>query len=201
MPRPSKPNPQFIAGNTALDFANTVADRLGAARERLLTCEDLERWARTAGVLGQDEKLDLDEPELGEIRQTRETIYAVMQALATGAQPDEALLAPFNARLASTVSRRVLAGKDGAIGWQWAFGGGAAERVTAPILAAASEILASGAWRRVRQCHDTHCGWLFLDQSKAGRRRWCSMADCGNRAKAARHFRRTRVDPAKAQTY
>jgi predicted RNA-binding Zn ribbon-like protein len=44
---------------------------------------------------------------------------------------------------------------------------------------------------RVRQCADEQgCGWLFLDQSRLNNRRWCSMGDCGNRAKARRHYRR-----------
>jgi predicted RNA-binding Zn ribbon-like protein len=40
---------------------------------------------------------------------------------------------------------------------------------------------------RLRRCEGEDCGWLFLDSSKAGRRRWCDMTVCGNRAKARRH--------------
>jgi predicted RNA-binding Zn ribbon-like protein len=40
----------------------------------------------------------------------------------------------------------------------------------------------------IEQCEGDVCGWLFLDRSPAGRRRWCSMRDCGNRAKARRHY-------------
>ena len=43
---------------------------------------------------------------------------------------------------------------------------------------------------RVRQCANPACGWLFLDNSKSGNRRWCSMSACGNRAKAHRHYLR-----------
>ena len=43
---------------------------------------------------------------------------------------------------------------------------------------------------RVRQCANPDCGWLFLDNSKSGNRRWCSMSACGNRAKAHRHYLR-----------
>jgi predicted RNA-binding Zn ribbon-like protein len=35
---------------------------------------------------------------------------------------------------------------------------------------------------------DGHCGWMFLDLSRQRTRRWCSMEDCGNRAKARRHY-------------
>jgi predicted RNA-binding Zn ribbon-like protein len=166
---------------------------LGHARERLTNSEAVRQWARTAGILDEDEPFWLDEAGLEGVRGAREAIYAVMQPLATGASPDEALLARLNARLTAIASHRVLASEDGAIGWRWSFGPGAGERLTAPLLAAAADLLASGAWRRIRQCNDKHCGWLFLDQSKAGRRRWCSMADCGNRAKAARHHRRLKA--------
>lgn len=45
---------------------------------------------------------------------------------------------------------------------------------------------------RIKMCPGTDCGWLFIDESRNGRRRWCSMETCGNRAKAARHYRRHR---------
>jgi len=46
---------------------------------------------------------------------------------------------------------------------------------------------------RVRRCADPDCVLLFHDVSKSGRRRWCDMATCGNRSKAAAHYRRTRA--------
>jgi predicted RNA-binding Zn ribbon-like protein len=73
----------------------------------------------------------------------------------------------------------------------------------APIFAAAwvaSELLISPAARQVRACPGSGCGWLFLDRT--GRRRWCTMSTCGNRAKArrftARHRSTTTADSTKA---
>ena len=45
---------------------------------------------------------------------------------------------------------------------------------------------------RIRICDNDRCGWLFYDSSRTGRRRWCSMATCGNQAKAARHRARAK---------
>ena len=45
---------------------------------------------------------------------------------------------------------------------------------------------------RVKECDNETCRWLFVDMSKNRSRRWCDMKDCGNRAKARRHYRRTR---------
>jgi predicted RNA-binding Zn ribbon-like protein len=42
--------------------------------------------------------------------------------------------------------------------------------------------------RRIRECVHENCILTFFDTSQNGRRRWCSMALCGNRAKAARHY-------------
>ena len=59
-------------------------------------------------------------------------------------------------------------------------------------LAAAAHLVADADPSRVRRCAASDCGAWFLDTSKGGRRKWCSMAACGNRAKAARHRRKGR---------
>jgi predicted RNA-binding Zn ribbon-like protein len=48
----------------------------------------------------------------------------------------------------------------------------------------------------VRRCSNPACPLLFLDTSKSGRRRWCSMQTCGNRSKVAAHYQRSRALPA-----
>ena len=58
----------------------------------------------------------------------------------------------------------------------------------APILWSAADLLARADRLRVRRCANDKCLWLFIDRSKAGTRRWCDMAACGNRAKAQRHY-------------
>lgn len=68
------------------------------------------------------------------------------------------------------------------------------DQVLWPMLRAATELATSPALERVRSCPGEDCGWLFLDTSKAGRRRWCSMAICGNRLKTKRHRARARLD-------
>jgi predicted RNA-binding Zn ribbon-like protein len=56
---------------------------------------------------------------------------------------------------------------------------------------------------RLRICDNDTCRWVFFDSSPAGRRRWCDMATCGNRAKAARHRARAKaaeLDIAEVET-
>jgi predicted RNA-binding Zn ribbon-like protein len=62
-----------------------------------------------------------------------------------------------------------------------------------PVAAAAAKLLASGNRERLRRCAAADCGLWFYDTSRGGKRRWCSMARCGNRAKVAAHYRRARA--------
>jgi len=56
-----------------------------------------------------------------------------------------------------------------------------------PVALAAAALVASVPANRLRRCASRRCGAWFVDTSKGGRRRWCSMARCGNREKAATH--------------
>ena len=55
-----------------------------------------------------------------------------------------------------------------------------------------ADLLTSGDLARVQSCGDPECGWLFVDASRAGSRRWCAMDGCGNRNKARRHYARVK---------
>jgi predicted RNA-binding Zn ribbon-like protein len=59
-----------------------------------------------------------------------------------------------------------------------------------PVARSAGDLLLSGDFARIGECPS--CGWLFLDISRNGTRRWCSMATCGSRDKMARYHRRAR---------
>jgi predicted RNA-binding Zn ribbon-like protein len=61
-----------------------------------------------------------------------------------------------------------------------------------PIVESAADALILGELPRVRRCADARCARVFYDSTKNGRRRWCDMATCGNRAKAARHRQKLR---------
>ena len=67
----------------------------------------------------------------------------------------------------------------------------------AALLWSAAELLTGPRRDRVRQCDNPDCRYLFLDASKAGSRRCCVMASCGNRAKAHRHYRKQRAAVAR----
>ena len=101
-------------------------------------------------------------------------------------------LAALNEALAAAPARTALRRERGAYGWEVDVKSGTALALLAPVLWSAGDLLAGPRLDRVRRCANPECGWLFLDDSRAGKRRWCSMQSCGNRAKARRHYHRSR---------
>jgi len=66
------------------------------------------------------------------------------------------------------------------------------QQARATVAGSLAHYLADHDPHRLGVCADDTCGWLFIDESPAGRRRWCDMRTCGNRAKVARHRARAR---------
>jgi predicted RNA-binding Zn ribbon-like protein len=184
---------QFIAGCLALDFVNTVGNRLGSARDYLSSPRDACRWVQLAGIRSLPRVSRFTRSDLAEIRKRRQNLHALFAPCALRALPLKARpLARLNRDLASFNGKRALRRVGGR--FQWILKGRAAERLAYLIVADAAELLNSGRFRLIRRCQDRRCGWLFLDRSKQKNRRWCSMRDCGNRAKARRHYAHRRSD-------
>jgi predicted RNA-binding Zn ribbon-like protein len=183
-----------------LDFVNTLAWRNRAVpEERLANPRALLDWCIGAGILNVRSAAALwnawHEPDgialefhrlaIG----VREAIYAVFRARIHADAVAEDGLRVLNETLAALPPRRVLVPDGPGFGWRADAARPKPADVLAPILWSAADLLTSPRLDRVRQCEDQRgCGWLFLDESRAGTRRWCSMGSCGNRAKARRHY-------------
>jgi predicted RNA-binding Zn ribbon-like protein len=168
-----------VAGSLCLDFVNTVDPRHATPREeRLPDYAAVLDWARQAGIEASPLEAAAASRAHEEAIALRETLYAIFGAVARGeASPEEALR-----HLNDEIARR----PRRISGFAWV-----ADDVLAPIVWSAAELLTGGPLERVRECPgDDTCGWLFLDTSRNGSRRWCDMRTCGNRAKAKRHYRR-----------
>ena len=198
---------EMSGGALCLDFANSWGDRGRPETDKLRGYADLLAFARQAGLPdgGEDTRLaDLAARErraaaaaLDLARGLREVLYRIFSAVADARDPAAADLERLNAALPAALSRLRLERRDGGeLAWGWADPPAAAGPTRAlaaplgPILRSAAELLASGERREVRECAAGDCTWLFLDRSRNRSRRWCSMATCGNRAKAQRHYRR-----------
>jgi predicted RNA-binding Zn ribbon-like protein len=186
---------QFIAGHLALDFVNTVGFRADSDRraDHLLRAEDVYRWAEQSG-LAEVETIG-DGPRLGaaalrRIREVREQLFAVFHAIASGETIPAEPLARIGTALHDCRAKQRLSVDGTEVRWVWRANARAADHLLHPVLSASVDLLTSTSRERVRQCEDAHCGWLFLDRSNARKRRWCSMADCGNRNKVRNFYRR-----------
>jgi predicted RNA-binding Zn ribbon-like protein len=187
---------QFVAGNLALDFVNTVSFRADAAKvqDRLRRAEDVARWARQAQLsdwVGVESGRRMGATAVRRIRDVREQLFAVFHALAGGDPIPADALARIGTALGDCSAKRRLSTDGDDVRWTWRASARSADYLLYPVLTAAVDLLTSGSRGVVRQCEDAGCGWLFLDRSNAGKRRWCSMADCGNRNKARNYYRRT----------
>ncbi|HTR83908.1 MAG TPA: ABATE domain-containing protein [Reyranella sp.] len=170
-----------------LDFANTRYYRgMATPTETLNAPADLAAWVKSAKVPSTKEF----EAAIG----LRETIYRLFDANADGKAPASRDLEALNAALASAPARKTL--KRGREGYSWEIDAksGTALSLLAPVLWSAGDLLAGPRLDKVRKCANPECVYLFLDDSRAGKRRWCSMSACGNRAKARRHYHKSKED-------
>ena len=185
---------QFVAGNLALDFVNTVAYRAdpGKRTDHLERYQDVRRWAGQAQLPDRAviSSGPLAETAVRRIRAVREQLFAVFNAIASDDPIPADTLTRVGDALRDCCARRCLAIEGAEVRWTWRADARVADYLLYPVLTAATDLLTSAARGLVRQCEDTGCGWLFLDRSNARTRRWCSMADCGNRNKARQYYRR-----------
>jgi predicted RNA-binding Zn ribbon-like protein len=132
---------------------------------------------------------DVAEGVFNEARELRETIFRIFSAPAEGRDPPAQDLGALNEFLSRSMAAAALEKKGDT--FVLSFGGGEGpDRMLAPVVWSAVQLLTSPDMRRVKVCSGDTCGWLFVDASKNKSRRWCEMSDCGNRAKARRHYQK-----------
>ncbi|MFZ0886969.1 MAG: ABATE domain-containing protein [Candidatus Binataceae bacterium] len=183
----------------SLEFANTVAWRGSAPTESLHNLQDVLAWLASAKALPGRAVAELGKwfdahpadaaMVFGEAIETRETLYRLLHAAASGSAPANEDLRRLNGALGEAAPRANLDRAGRGFGWRIEARPSAAG-ILASVLWSAADILVGPDCARVRQCANERCLWLFLDDSKNGTRRWCSMQACGNRAKAHRHYLR-----------
>ncbi len=181
-----------------LEFANTLFWRGSEREESLHDIAELVRWCDANGALGGDAAertlrwAERNPAEAATVFEDaiamREAIYRIFFAMAEGRAPDARDIAVVNHSLDHAPARRVLAHSAKGFGWRVDRDGVSAASLLAPVLWSASDLMVSPDAARLRHCANDKCLWLFLDDSKNGSRRWCSMQACGNRAKAHRHY-------------
>ncbi|MHC9293079.1 CGNR zinc finger domain-containing protein [Mycobacterium sp. LTG2003] len=180
----------FIGGHPALDLANAVFDRRApeADNELLKTTRDIGNWFKASGIASAREAAAVtriaDESFVERIHAVREASAEIFGAIAADTTPAADALAvlftsatrglALNAvKLDCTRPRLALT--------RWRD----PDAVAAVLAMLAIEGFYTLPRERLRSC--PRCEWLFLDTSRGGKRRWCSMQICGNREKVSRH--------------
>ena len=175
---------RFRGGHPALDLTATLQGRLkGTPRELLAEPEDLARWLMAAGLAPSDLPCDADAVRVA--RELREAIHQLVHAHLSGASPPDRAR-----RVLNQVARRGSAPRQLSAEGEALLAGDSLQRL-AFVANEAIALLGGTDRERVRKCENEGCAVLFVDVSRSGARRWCSMAACGNRHKVA-EFRRRR---------
>jgi predicted RNA-binding Zn ribbon-like protein len=201
MTQPASAEPRFlyVAGDPALDLINTVDwTSRGPEDERLGSYEQLTRWAEGAGVI--DVAMGRLLRRLGEARpraaaaalayalEVRGTLRELFGAIAHG-DPVEPALARFNRLLRDALAGLEVVPADGGgteYGWRWRGEGSDPRAIVWRALWSAAGLLRSNEIGNVRICDGDDCGWMYVDRSRNGFRRWCQMRTCGTREKTRR---------------
>lgn len=197
-------NMDLVGGRPVVDFVNTVSDRsTGAPYDRLRTFGDLVEWCLRVGIIDEAEARRLGaaaaerpagaDEALDRARALREQLFELFEARVEGREPPREALDRFNATVAEALaSRRLAPGPEG-FGWVWDERPDQLDTMVRPLALSGAELLTSDEMTRLKQCAQDSCRWIFLDLSRNRSRRWCTMDDCGNRAKARRHYHRHRT--------
>jgi predicted RNA-binding Zn ribbon-like protein len=186
---------EFCGNHLAIDFTNTIGDRGGERAEHLNTFGDIVAWAEARDVIARSgaaalrQKANADPDSAKRAWRSavafREALYNVIAAASSGRRARPADLSLVNEQVADTFSGAALA----QAGERFSLETHAEEWLDAvlrPVVRAAVDLLTSNDLSKVGRCADDSCGWLFLDTTRSGTRRWCDMRFCGNRNKVRR---------------
>ncbi|MGK9233142.1 CGNR zinc finger domain-containing protein [Inquilinus limosus] len=181
----------FIGGHPALDLSNAVYDRRSPLPDNELfkSARDVGTWLLAAGLAdegGAEAAAGIrDRRFLGEVREIREASYEVFDAIASDAETPSRPLGLLFSRAARGLAAQPAGGWTGTrldlASGQWRD----PALVTAFLAHLSIEAFFTLPRPRLHAC--PRCGWLFIDTSRGGKRRWCNMRICGNREKISRH--------------
>lgn len=198
----SKTNKYMMVGERlCLDFVNTISWRESEDKRRdwFTSYDKLVDWSHDAGILEEKQaqlllKKSVHEPSeaeqtLAQAIQLREVIYRIFRSFTKEELINPEDLTNFNKVIRHYYQLMHLVQMGNVFTMHFDIPEGAFDSMLPPIVQSAIDILTSEKdLKRVNQCEGDFCGWLFFDTSRNRSRRWCSMADCGNRAKARRFY-------------
>ncbi|MBI3569310.1 MAG: CGNR zinc finger domain-containing protein [Gemmatimonadetes bacterium] len=198
----------FVGERLWLDFVNSddaARNRKGTRLDALDAFDTFVQWLSSARILDAERasamlKRAQQQPTgasaaLHEARRIRNVLRALAERGGAPAErATQVAIGEINRILGrSAGTRRVEPRSDGGFTRNFVTVGDVFAGLLIPIIESAADALVSGELARVRRCADSRCSRVFFDGSRNGKRRWCEMATCGNRAKAARHRRKVKL--------
>jgi predicted RNA-binding Zn ribbon-like protein len=184
----------MLGGRLAVDFVNATPPNTELSWERLihfLESTDIVSKERGAQLLN----LPQSDPQAAKALLTKaqrlsHALRRVFTAMVRKQRMAGEWIEPVNEILRITEGHDELVGQDGVWKIEFVAREGGLDWLLAAVARSGAEIIAEGAGARLRLCANAHCGLFFYDDSRTRRRRWCSMAVCGNRSKVAAFARK-----------
>jgi predicted RNA-binding Zn ribbon-like protein len=185
------------------DFMNTIELESGSFVDHLVAFEDAAHWLIDRGFCHEDLSAaslathgTTEAMALEKVKAVRDALREVADAVAHDRPPTDEALAEVNRAIQSRERVELVKEADGvSIGHSHV--GDPLDDALARLADPLVHEIQNGRGDRVRICANDTCRWVFFDESRAGRRRWCDMATCGNQAKAARHRARAKAADTK----
>lgn len=172
--------------DSALDFLNTLDLDDGQLLEHFQGPADAAAWFASRHLSHGPGGKAWTAEDLEHVRHVRAALREVVDAVVAGRRPEAGAVRVVNETLEARAPARLeLDGHGIRVGH--AHAPSPVDDALARVADAITGELATGRPDRFRVCANDRCRWAFFDSSPTGRRRWCDMQTCGNRAKAARH--------------
>jgi predicted RNA-binding Zn ribbon-like protein len=196
----------LVGGHVVLDLVNTVTARDGDPVDWLDSYPRVLEWAAISGHFDEGLLATLERSNeaapgagalaLGRLRDLRETIHDVLTATIRNETAPEKTLRSLDAHWRDAVALARLTISDERACLELSVESSRLDYLKHELALRAVDLLQAFPRSRARLCGGASCGWLFIDSSKGGQRRWCDMATCGNAAKSKRHYERRRAGGA-----
>ena len=193
----------LIGGSLCFHFVNTVHDyKANEIADYMFNGLDLIAWAKKVEIINSEEanRLEvvlLEDQKAGEKFflkgiKLRNLLYRMFAAVSREERIMEKELKLFNEYLEEYFKLLKLTFRDGQYAESYDLPADNLMRIIAPVVRDTYDVLLFQKLKRIREC--PNCGWLFLDTSKNGKRRWCSMQSCGSNVKALEWYHRHKGD-------
>ena len=188
-----------IANNAGLDLVNTRGVQNGEPIDLMTSFDDLIDWSAAAGLIDQKRAREIVKKWSGSPAadrvfqravQLRDTLASISSTLLRGDRPSDHDINEINSLLREEKGWFKLQAGD--LGYSKVFHTALddIDGILVPIAESLADLLCFGDLTQIKKCQAEECVLVFYDTSKNHRRRWCSMAECGNRAKANAFYKR-----------